>query len=90
MENSITNSTRKMPAPEFKWRLGTSFNFSFNQNFGVHHKKDHIKVSQFTKFEVLPLDCNHVKGFQKSEKLDTLYRFERHHLRIRDICMEFG
>ena len=27
----------------------------------VRHKKDHIKISQFTKFEVLSLDCNHVE-----------------------------
>ena len=32
---------------------------------GVHRKKDHIKISRFTKFEVLSLDCNHVEGFQK-------------------------
>ena len=34
----------------------------------VHHKKDHIKISQFTKFEVLLLDYNRVEGFQKSVK----------------------
>ena len=28
---------------------------------GVHHKKDHIKISQFTKLEVLS------EGFQRSE-----------------------
>ena len=28
-----------------------------------------IKTRQFTKFEVLSLDWNHVEGFQKSEKL---------------------
>ena len=55
----------------------------------VHHKKDHIKISQFTKFEVLLLDCNHVEGFQKLEKLET-YGFGGHHLRIRGICMDFG
>ena len=32
-------------------------------------KKDRIKISQFTKFEVLPLDCNYVEGFQKSGKI---------------------
>ena len=44
----------------------------------IHHKKDHIKItgSQFTTFEVLLLDCNHVKGFQILEKLGTLYGFE--------------
>ena len=35
---------------------------------GVHHKKDHIKISQFTKFEVLSSDYNHVEGFQISGK----------------------
>ena len=39
----------------------------------VSHKKDLINISQFTKFEVLFLDCNHGVGFQKSEKLETLY-----------------
>ena len=33
------------------------------------YKKDHIKISQFTKFEVLSLDCNHVEGYKKSEKI---------------------
>ena len=51
----------ELPVPEF---------------IGVHHKKGHINISQFTKVEVLSLDCNHVEGFQKSEK-------------IRD-CMELG
>ena len=32
---------------------------------------DHIKNSQFTKFEVLSLGCDHVKDFQISEKLET-------------------
>ena len=31
--------------------------------------KDHIKISQFTKFEVLSLDCNHVGGLQKLGKI---------------------
>ena len=30
-----------------------------------HHKKDHIKISQFTICELLSLDCSHVEGFQK-------------------------
>ena len=30
-------------------------------------RKDHIEISQFNKFEVLLLDCNHMEGFQKSE-----------------------
>ena len=65
------------------------FNFCLIRN-GVHHKKDHIKISQFTKFEVLWSDYNHVEGFQKSEKIETLYGFGGCHLRIIDICMEFG
>ena len=40
---------------------------------GVHDKKDHIKISPFTKFEALSIVCNHVESFQKSEKLDTLH-----------------
>ena len=52
--------------------------------------KDHIKIIRFTKFEVLSLDCNHVKGFQKSAKLETLYGFGGLHLRITDICVEYG
>ena len=52
-------------------------------------KKDHVKINPFTKFEVLWLDCNHLEGFQKSEKIKTLYGFGVRHLRIRDICMEF-
>ena len=52
--------------------------------------KDHIKISQFTKFVVLSSDCDHVEGFQKSEKLETFYGFGERHLRIRDICMELG
>ena len=47
---------------------------------GVHHKKDHIKISQITTFEVLSLNWNHVKGFQNSEKLESLYGFGRCHL----------
>ena len=43
----------------------------------VYHKKDRIGISQFTKFEVLSLDCNHLGGssFLKLEKLETLYGF---------------
>ena len=26
-----------------------------------------IKIRQFAKFVILPLDCDHVEGFQKSE-----------------------
>ena len=39
----------------------------------VHHKIDCIKFSQFTKFEVMLLDCKHAEGFQKKEKLETLW-----------------
>ena len=38
-------------------------------------KKDHIKLLSLPKFEVVSLDCNHVEGFQKSEKLETLHGF---------------
>ena len=55
-------------------------NFLFQSEILVHHNKDHIKISHFTKFEVLSLDCNPVEG---------LYGFGGRHLRIRDICMEF-
>ena len=34
---------------------------------------DEFKISWFTKFGVVSLDFNHVEGFQKSEKLETLY-----------------
>ena len=44
-----------------------------SSEIGVHHKKDQIKISQFTKFEFLSLDCNHEEGFQNSEKLETFY-----------------
>ena len=50
-------------------------------------KKDHIKISQFTKFGDLSLDCNHVEGFQKSEIAETLYVFEGCNLEIRDISV---
>ena len=40
---------------------------------GVHHKKDHKEISQFTKFEVMLLDCNHAEGFQKLEILETVW-----------------
>ena len=43
---------------------------------GVQHKKDHTKISQFTKFEVLSLGCNHVQGRSKIGKIGD--------------CMEFG
>ena len=58
--------------------------FKFNI-IGVHLKKDHIKIRQCTKFEVLSLDCNHVQGFQRSEKLGPLYGFGGRHLRITDV-----
>ena len=52
----------------------------------IENGEDRIKIRQFTKFEVLSLNCNHEEGFQKSEKKgNTLYGFRRCHLRIRDI-----
>ena len=39
------------------------------------------------------LYCNHVEGFQnrgENRKLETLYTFWGRHLRIKDICNEFG
>ena len=69
---------------------GDKFSIFISSEIGVLHKKDHIKISQFTKFEVVSLDCNHGEGFQKIEKLETLYGLGGRHLRIRDICMEFG
>ena len=41
-----------------------------------------IKISQFAKFVILSLACNHVEGFQKPEKLQPLYGFG-------GLCMEF-
>ena len=63
-ESTAQLSSFELPVSKLKWVLGTnSLNFDLSEN-GVHHKKDHIKISQFTKFEVLLLDCNHVEGFQ--------------------------
>ena len=56
----------------------------------LEDKKDHIKIRQFAKFEVLSLDCDHVDGFQISGKKETLHGFGSRHLIIREICMEFG
>ena len=42
------------------------------------------EFSQFTKSDVLSLDCDHVEGFQILDKLETLYGFGGWHLRIRD------
>ena len=42
-------------------------NFHYSE-VEVHRKKDHIKIRQFTKFELLSLDSNHLEGFQKSEQ----------------------
>ena len=39
-------------------------------------EKDHIKISQFTKFEILSLHYKRVEGFKKSEKLEALYELE--------------
>ena len=46
-------------------------NFHLSE-IGVNYKKGHIKISQFTKFDVLSLDFNHEESFQKSAKLETL------------------
>ena len=70
--------------------IGNEFlHFYLIRNWTVHHKKDHIKFSQFTKFEVLSLECDHVEVFQNSEKLEILYESWGLHLRSRYICMEF-
>ena len=42
-------------------------NFDLIKNW--RRKKDHIKISRFTKFGVVSLDFNHVEIFQKSEKI---------------------
>ena len=52
-------------------------------------KNVYMEITQFTTFEVLSLDCNHVEGFQKSEKLETVWIWGRY-LRVRGICMKFG
>ena len=36
----------------------------------VHLKRDHIKISHFTKFQALWLDCSHVEKFQISKIRD--------------------
>ena len=68
------------------------FNFHFIRNWSPSHERSQIKISQFTKFELLSLECNRVEGFQKLKKLESLYGFNlgRRHLGIRDICMEYG
>ena len=67
-------------------------NFHFIRNWSPSHERSQIKISQFIKFELLSLECNRVEGFQKLEKLESLYGFNlcRHHLGIRDNCMEYG
>ena len=39
--------------------METGDKFLISSEIGVHHKKDHIIFSQFTKFEVLSLDQLH-------------------------------
>ena len=57
---------------EVQMKTRDELSIFIQSEFGlVHHKKDHIKIGQFTKFEVLSLDCNQVEGFQKSVKLIT-------------------
>ena len=58
---------KKIARSEVQMETGDEF-LNLNLKIGARHKKDHIKISQFTKFEVVSLDCNHVEGFQKSEK----------------------
>ena len=56
-----------------KWRLGID-EFSNFKLIRVHHKKDHVKISQLSSLMVCyKFGCNHVDGFQKAEKLETLY-----------------
>ena len=56
---------------------------SCKRPIGVHYKKDRIKISQFTKYEVLSLDCNRVEGFQKIEKIRNFVWIGGRHRRIR-------
>ena len=59
-----------------KVQIETGRRTSFIQSeIGVLYEKDHIEINQFTKFEVLSLDYNHIEGFQNSEKLETLCGF---------------
>ena len=52
----------EFPIPKFDMETawGQVFNILIYLKIGAHHKKDHIKISQFTKFGVVLLDCNHV------------------------------
>ena len=50
------------------------FNFHLVRNWSPS-REDHIKISQSTKFDVLSLDCNRVGGFEKLERLETMYGF---------------
>ena len=54
----------ELPGLELKWGPGMGLIRNLSR-----HKKDHIKISLFTKFEVPLLDCNHVEGFKKLEKI---------------------
>ena len=58
------------------------FNFYLIRNRSPSQKYHIKEVVSLTKFEVLPLDCNRVEGFQKSVKLETWYGFVGSHLRI--------
>ena len=74
-----------LPVPKFNgFDWGRVFNFSFNQKLkSITGKIILIKIGQFAKFVILSLDCNQVEGFQKPEKLQSLYGFG-------GLCMEFG
>ena len=58
------------PSPKKQWRQDEFINFHLIRNWRPSKKDDHIKISQFTKFEPLSVDFNCVEGSQKSEKLE--------------------
>ena len=58
----------QLPVLEFEWRLGTIFSkFSCNLKVESITRKITLKISQFTKSEILPLDCHHVKAFKNQK-----------------------
>ena len=67
---------------------GGVLNFKFHLKLELTTWKEHFKTYQFARFGVVSLDCNPVEGFQKSDKLETLYGFRGRHLGIRDITMK--
>ena len=34
----------------------------------IETREDHIKIRQFTKFEIMSLDCIHLEGLEKPEE----------------------